>query len=295
VGTLHEIQHLLATEGVVARRDHPKLIGTIERLVRNGNLRAVLPGVYAEPGTCDSIRTRLQGVMHWDRDAVLVGAAAAWASFWPEIRISRISCSLKHQRRPQPGYEFTRRQIPSELVVSRYGRRYTCPALTALDLCDVMGGDAIDQALRTRASTLAQLHRALELTGGRKGNRTKRQLLLDSRAEPWSKAERLLHHLLRAAGITGWKANRPVVLDDSRFYVDIMFRKLKLVIEIDGRLYHTGAEVFESDRWRQNLLILDGWCVLRFTWTMIEEQPKKVVAMVREAIRMLSNLKGLRR
>jgi hypothetical protein len=35
--------------------------------------------------------------------------------------------------------------------------------------------------------------------------------------------------------------------------------------------------------------------VLRFTWTMIEEQPKKVVAMVREAIRMLSNLKGLRR
>jgi very-short-patch-repair endonuclease len=293
--TLHEIQHLLATEGVVVRRDHPKLIGTIERLVRNGNLRAVLPGVYAEPGTCDSIRTRIQAVMHWDPDAVLVGTAAAWVSFWPEIRVSTITCSLKHQRRPQYGYEFTRRQIPSELVVSLQGLRYTCPALTALDLCEAMRGDAIDQALRTRVTTLGQLHRALELSAGRKGNRTRRQLLLDSRAEPWSKAERVLHHLLRAAGITGWKANRPVVLDDSRFYVDIMFRKLKLVIEIDGRLYHTGAEVFESDRWRQNLLILDGWCVLRFTWTMIEEQPKKVVAMVREAIRMLSNLKGLRR
>ena len=75
-------------------------------------------------------------------------------------------------------------------------------------------------------------------------------------------------------------------------YVDVMFRKIKLAIEIDGRLYHTGAEVFERDRWRQNLLILNGWCVLRFTWTMIEEQPEKVVAMVREAIRMLSNLKG---
>jgi very-short-patch-repair endonuclease len=37
------------------------------------------------------------------------------------------------------------------------------------------------------------------------------------------------------------------------------------VIEIDGRLYHTGAEVFETDRRRQNLLVLDGWCVLRFT------------------------------
>jgi hypothetical protein len=103
VRTLHEIQHLLATEGVVGRRDHPKLVGTIERLVRNGNLRAVLPGVYAEPGTCDSIRTRIQAVMNWDRDAVLVGAVAAWVSFWPEIRVSGITCSLKHQRRLQPG------------------------------------------------------------------------------------------------------------------------------------------------------------------------------------------------
>jgi very-short-patch-repair endonuclease len=55
------------------------------------------------------------------------------------------------------------------------------------------------------------------------------------------------------------------------------------VIEIDGRLYHTGTEVFETDRWRQNLLILNGWFVLRFTWTMIEEQPEKVIAMVRES------------
>jgi very-short-patch-repair endonuclease len=292
VRTLHEIQHLLGTEAVVVRRDHPKLIGTIERLVRNGNLRAVLPGVYAEPGTCDSVRTRIQAVMRWDPDAVLLGTAAAWVSFWPEIRVSGITCSLKHQRRPQQGYEFSRQQIPSELVVSLHGLRYTCPALTALDLCEAMGGDAIDQALRTRATTLGQLHRALELTGGGKGNRTRRQSLFDSRAEPWSKAERFLHHLLRAAGITGWKASRPVLLDDSRFYVDIMFRKLKLVIEIDGRLFHTGAEVFESDRWRQNLLILDGWCVLRFTWTMIEEHPERVVAMVRDAIRMLSNLKA---
>jgi very-short-patch-repair endonuclease len=286
-----DIQQVLATEGVIVRRDHPKLVGTIERLVRNGNLCPVLPGVYADPGACDSIRTRIRAIMRWDPNAVLVGAAAAWVSFWPEIRVSRITCSLKHQRRPQPGYEFTRQQIPAELVVNRSGIRCTSPALTALDLGRAMGGDAIDQALRARATTLGQLYRALELTGGRKGNRTKRQLLLDSRAEPWSQAERLFHRLLRDAGITGWKANRPVILDDSTFYVDVEFRKLKLVIEIDGRSYHTGAEVFETDRWRQNLLVLDGWCVLRFTWTMIEERPEEVIAMVREAIAMLTAMR----
>jgi very-short-patch-repair endonuclease len=84
------------------------------------------------------------------------------------------------------------------------------------------------------------------------------------------------------------EANRPIVLNDSTLYVDIIFRKLKLVIEIDGRLYHTAAEVFETDRWRQNLLVLNGWLVLRFTWAMIEEHPEKVIAMVPEAIEILT-------
>ena len=46
--------------------------------------------------------------------------------------------------------------------------------------------------------------------------------------------------------------------------------------------------LFETDQWRENLLVLNGWFVLRFTWTMIEEQPEKVIAMVREAIKMLT-------
>jgi len=132
----------------------------------------------------------------------------------------------------------------------------------------------------------------MELTAARVGNPTKRYLLLDSRDEPWSTAERKLHRLLRKAGITRWKANRPVVLDDFTCYVDVIFSNLKLAIEIDGRLFHTGAEVFETDRWRQNKLVLDGWCVLRFTWTMIEEQPETVLAMVREAIEMLTAARG---
>lgn len=224
--------------------------------------------------------------------AILLGAAAAWVSFWPEIRVTDVMCSLKHNRRSRPGYHFTRRVVPEELVFSRSGLRYTTPALAALDLCATVGGDAIDQALRTRATTLAQLERAMELMAARVGNRMRRQLLLDSRAEPWSQAERSFNYLLRDAGITGWGVNRPVVLNDSTFYVDVIFRKLKLVIEIDGRLYHSGAEVFETDRWRQNLLVLNGWFVLRFTWTMIEEHPEKVIAMVREAIEMLTIMRG---
>ena len=70
--------------------------------------------------------------------------------------------------------------------------------------------------------------------------------------------------------------------------MDVIFAKIGVVIEIDGREHHFGPEVFETDRWRQNLLVLDGWCVLRFTWRMIQERPGEVVAMIRKALAMAS-------
>jgi very-short-patch-repair endonuclease len=291
--TFQEIQRLLTTDGVIARREHPELDTTLRYLVRRGDLARVLPGVYAAADQAMSLTSRVRALNRFDPDAILVGAVAARMSFWPDLRVDRIECAVRHSRARQPGFEFTRRNVPSELVVSRSGLRLTSPVLTALDLCATVGGEAIDQALRTRATTLAHLQRAMELTVG-PGLATElgAKLLLDSRAEPWSEAERSIHRHLRAAGITGWEANKPVVLRDLTFYVDLIFRKLKLVIEIDGRLYHTGAEVFETDRRRQNLLVLDGWCVLRFTWAMIDERPAEVIAMVLEAIEMLTALRA---
>ncbi len=98
-----------------------------------------------------------------------------------------------------------------------------------------------------------------------------------------------MHRLLRSAGITGWKANQPVTIAGSTYYLDVLFRGIRLLIEIDGREHHTGKEVFETDRWRQNVLMLDGWFVLRFTWAMLEECPDEVVAMVRAALVMLGS------
>jgi len=97
-----------------------------------------------------------------------------------------------------------------------------------------------------------------------------------------------MHRLLRSAGITGWKTNQPINLDGTTYYLDVLFRGIRLVIEIDGREHHIGKDVFEADRWRQNLLVLDGWCVLRFTWAMLVERPDEVVAMIRSALAMLA-------
>ena len=78
------------------------------------------------------------------------------------------------------------------------------------------------------------------------------------------------------------------------YYIDIAFPHLRLAIEIDGRLHEEDEDLFESDRWRQNALVADGWLVLRFTWRMLREHPDAVVAAILQAMLSRSDA-GLRR
>jgi len=61
-----------------------------------------------------------------------------------------------------------------------------------------------------------------------------------------------------------------------------------LIIEIDGRAFHTDAATFRADRLRGNALISAGWTILRFTWDMLAD-PDLVVATI------TGNLARLRR
>jgi very-short-patch-repair endonuclease len=244
----------------------------------------VLPGVYAVPERAEDLEVRIQALRQADPDAVLLGATAARVSFWPGVRCEVVECGSPRKHGARPGFTFRRTVVPPELVRQRDGLRFSAPALTALDLCGRVGGDGVDQALRTRTATLRGLWRAFELTPDRPGNQLRRRLLLDSRDEPWSAAERRAHQLLRSAGILGWRSNHPVALEGHRYYLDIAFPGLRLAIEIDGRLHEDDRAVFENDRRRQNALVLDGWTVLRFTWRMLQDEPAMFVAAVATAV-----------
>lgn len=266
--------------GLISRRDHPSLANTMAWLVRQGKLVPVLPGIYAAPEIARGLEVRMRAVSLRHPDAVVLGAAAARASFWPEAPIRAIEVAAPTRLTSRAGYNFSRRHIPSDLVVERAGLRFTAPALTAIDLATFECADALDIALRTRAATLGGMYEALRLTPNRTGNQQRLKLLIDSRNEPWSAAERLAHRVLRAAGITDWKTNFPVAIQGCLYYIDIAFPHLKLAIEIDGRLHEEDEDLFESDRWRQNALIAGGWLVLRFTWRMLREHPEAVVAAI---------------
>jgi very-short-patch-repair endonuclease len=270
--------------GLISRRDHPSLANSMAWLVRQGELVSVLPGIYAPPDSARSVEVLMRAVSLGHPDAVTLGAAAARASFWPEAPVRKIEVAASTRLASRPGYTFSRRNIPTELVIERAGMRCTAPALTAIDLATFECTDALDIALRTRAATLGGMYEALRLTPNRSGNQQRLRLLIDSRNEPWSAAERLAHRILRGARITGWKTNFPVFLEGCLYYIDVAFPHLKLAIEIDGRLHEENEDLFESDRWRQNALVGDGWRVLRFTWRMLREHPEVVVVAILQAL-----------
>jgi very-short-patch-repair endonuclease len=255
-------------------------------LVRSGELLRILPGVYTTPQLAGEPLVRMRAACTAHPDAVLVGGAAARLGFWPTAPLPAVAAAVPVGLRPQRGFAWQRRRIPPELVVERGGLRYTCPALTAVELATLERAEPVDLALRSRAATLAGMHDALRSTSHRSGNAERTRVLLDSRDEPWSEAERRAHRLLRAAGITGWRANLPVFAAGRRFYLDIGFGRERLAVEIDGRLHEADPAIFESDRWRQNALVQAGWLVLRFTWAMLRDHPEGFVSEIRAALRM---------
>jgi len=120
-------------------------------------------------------------------------------------------------------------------VVERANVRATVPSVTAVDLaCTADGGEAIDRALRSRTATLDQMWGVLARHRYRRGNRQRAALLHDSADQPWSEAERLLHRLLRAAGLAKWSTNAWVTTGENRYCVDILFDAAGLVLEVDG-------------------------------------------------------------
>lgn len=271
------------SDGVIGRRDYPELVTRLDYAVQCGDLVVLLPSVYATPAAARRWRVRARAVTLWDERAVVTDEAAAAMTFWPDLIPEVIAVAGRRSQATRPGYRFSRRGLPEPCVLQLAGARIASPALTALDLVPRYGGDVIDRALRSRMTTLEQMHRAFDLTPNRAGNNDRRLMLLDSRGEPWSAAERLAHRLLRGAGITRWHANVPIVCDGRKYFQDIVMDDCPVVLEIDGKEFHLTEGAFESDRRRGNDLLLAGRHVLHFTWRMLTEEPGWVIDTVGRA------------
>lgn len=285
---MNEIElRLRAGGGAIARRCHRDIAGSLDRQLRAGTLTSLLPGVYCAVGEAGDPMVRIRATQLWaGPDAVLTGSAAARLSFWPDCPLGVVTVAAPaHSRRRPRTVQLECRRIPPELVHRRDGLVFSAPSLTAVDMAVLPdGGDVIDRVLRSGMARLDDMWAAFHLQPQRPGNRVRAELLHDSRDEPWSEAERLQHRLLRAARITGWRTNVWVRAGVSGYYVDLLFERQRLALEIDGWETHGTRRAFEDDRRRRNNLVLAGYVVLNFTWRQLVEEPDWVLGCTRQGL-----------
>lgn len=278
----------------VIRRDQALVAGiaesTVNSLVARGSWKRILPRVYSVGADVDDPLVRVRAGWLWaGDDSVVCGPAAAWWIGLNRQPPKSIHLAVPPTRRMSdwPGFVVVRTVVSPSDAIQRERITVTTAARTCLDLARMGHEDLLESALRERRFGQSELEASLQLSRGRPGQvlaRTARAAVADS---PWSHPERLAHQLLHAAGIAGWTGNALVQVNDARFFPDISFDDVKLLVEIDGRAHHSSPEAFEADRHRQNQLVTAGWTVLRFTPTQLAENPDEFVATVLETLTRL--------
>ena len=279
---MDRIDALLEADGLIALREHPELRSTLYRRWRQGFLRRLHPGVFVDASPV-SEDLRLLAVCRWAPRAVLHGAtgAALWLDEWSGGVVNLASPA---RLVAQPGVRVTLRQIAPEHIWRLRGLALASAAYCAAELAAVDDGRTAMRMFLAGVTSVAAVEHAAQSLGGTARNAVRTRVVAELAENPWSPAERLLHQLLRAAGITGWVANATIRIEGRRLYPDVLMRDRPLIIEVDGYAFHGGREAFQKDRERLNLFAQAGFTVLRFTWEDLTQNPATVITRIRRTV-----------
>ncbi len=99
---------------------------------------------------------------------------------------------------------------------------------------------------------------------------------------PESELERRMVRVLKDAGLDqGVRQASLPWREPGAGRVDFLFPQWNLIVEVDGRKWHTREQAFETDRARDNAAAAAGWKVLRFTYRMVVDRPEECIETIR--------------
>ncbi len=276
IAGLADTQH-----GVVAYRQLEALgLGAraIEHRIAVGRLHRIHKGVYAVGRRTLSRHGRwMAAVLACGPDAVLShrSAAALWGlrqSAW------KIEVTVPKDRR-RAEIRVHRAKLRDDEITREDGIPVTTVARTLLDLAAVIDrgqlARAVEQADRLRAFDLRAVEAVLSHARRRSGTVALRDVLAEYRepADIRSELERRFVALLPRSRLPTPHVNVLV----GGFVVDFLWPQSRLVVELDGRAYHTSPRAFERDRVRDAKLQRAGYRVMRITHRRLRDDPAGIL------------------
>ncbi len=194
-----------------------------------------------------------------------------------------------------PGVTVHRTRLPLEVdVVEIDGLRTTSLARTVFDLASCVGPTRLRHVLQN-----AMIHggldeaefRACYQTLARRGVRGLKNLrvVMDElfRGEPVAQSilEARVEEMLGAAGITSLRRQfRPPWFDGVRGTVDFADPAARVVLEVDGRSWHSTSQAMADDRRRDRVAAAHGWVVVRVVAEEVALRPSSVIDEIRAVL-----------
>ncbi len=166
--------------------------------------------------------------------------------------------------------------------IIRDGIPVTTVARTLLDLAEVLTISqmrrCLGEAVRLRLVTIDEMWRLYDRSRGRHGLRPLRALLTEYSPPPRlrSRFERRVRRLIRGTEIREPEFNAIVAGHE----VDVLWRRERLIVELDTYTYHGTPGDFERDRAKDADLMLAGYRVLRITGERVTHEPAQILATI---------------
>ncbi|MGH7575849.1 MAG: DUF559 domain-containing protein [Longimicrobiales bacterium] len=279
--------------GVVARAQLLRAgvaADVVDYRLRTGRLRSIYRAVYvAGPLPLPNAR-EMAAVLACGNGAAVShrSAASLWQLLPRGDEASVVEVAVKSGRAGnRPGIRVHRlRTLRKDEVTTQDRIPVTTPARTLYDLGGVTTPRALERALAEamarRVTTRSRMLSVLDCHPKGRGVSALRALL-ESRPGPAltrSEAEERFLALVRKARLREPEVN--VMAQGNN--VDFYWRVDRLVVEIDGRAYHSSPQAFERDHQRDATLVAAGLRVMRVTWRQIVDEPEAVLVRLAQAL-----------
>ena len=172
-------------------------------------------------------------------------------------------------------------------VVDVDGIPVTSLAWTAVDYAGIANQRQVRsvlEAMERRGLYIGrELDELLQRTPNRKGVKTLRAAIADiTGPAPWlqSVLEEFFHELIHGSDVPDYEANAIVEGE----CVDALWRKERVIVELDGYAFHKSRAQFEADRRRDAKLIVAGYRILRITQQRLQNEPEAILDELRELL-----------
>lgn len=242
-----------------------------------GDYRALIRGAMAilpNPTVSHESAAEGYGIPHIPRKRAVVTVHGRTTHFFPGVQVHR-SLDLIDEHR--------------QLVDSLWT---TTPARTLNDAAAVLHPQALrlatDDSLARGIVSIEEVQKVFDQVArrGRTGSGEMRKLLeerVGSAIISASRLERIAMNVFDLGGLPRPIWQYPAPWDNEK-RIDFAWPHVRVGCECDSRRWHTRVTDFQRDRERDNLSLIHGWRIFRFTWDDFIKRPDLVITQLRAAV-----------